>query len=69
MTLTKLLVFWGRAIKTIAGSYMRVKWMVEDQKLGLNLHQNTLEKPTPRAINWCNNIVVVPVWNNTFVNF
>jgi hypothetical protein len=43
---------WWMA-KTIAGNYMRVtlgKWMVEDQKLDPDLHQDTLGKPTSRAI-------------------
>jgi hypothetical protein len=64
----KILLFFGWAAKTIASSYMRVvmgKQMVEAEKLNPNLHQDTIGKPTSRAINWCNNNIVVTVWNNT----
>ncbi len=64
-----LIYFWWAA-KTIAGSYMRVTigdLPVWGQKLDPNLHHDTLGKPTSRAIDWCNNNVVVSVWNDTLL--
>ena len=48
--------------KTVAGSYIRVTMgdlLVWGQKLDPNLHQDTFGEPTSRAIDWCNNNVVV----------
>ncbi len=43
------------------------KWMVEAQKLDPNLHQDTIGKPTSRAIDWGNSNVVVRVQNSTLL--
>jgi hypothetical protein len=43
------------------------KWIVGAQKLDPILHQDTIENPTSRAINWCNNNKVVALWNNTLL--
>jgi hypothetical protein len=53
--------FFGHAAKTRAGSNMRVAmgdFMVWAQKLNLSIHQNTNGKPTSRAFDWYNKIVV-----------
>jgi hypothetical protein len=45
--------FFGHAAKTRAGSDMRVAmedFMVRAQKLDLSIHQNSVGKPTSRAI-------------------
>jgi hypothetical protein len=50
----KDIYFFGHAAKTRAGSDMRVAmgdFMVWAQKLDLSIHQNTVGKPTSRAIN------------------
>jgi hypothetical protein len=57
----KILIFFGHAAKTRAGSDMRVAmgdFMVWAQKLDLSVHQNTNGKPTSRAFDWCNTNVV-----------
>ncbi len=57
----KILIFFGHAAKTRAGSDMRFAmgdFMVWAQKLDLSIHQNTNGKPTSRAFDWCNNNVV-----------
>jgi hypothetical protein len=53
----KILLFFGHAANTRAGSNMRVgmgDFMVWAQKLDLSVHQNTNGKPTSRAFDWCN---------------
>jgi hypothetical protein len=50
----EILLFFGHAAKTRAGSDMRVAmgdFMGWAQKLDLSIHQNTVGKPAPRAIN------------------
>jgi hypothetical protein len=52
----KILIFFGHAAKTRAGSNMRVAmgdFMVWAQKLDLSVYQNTNGKPTSRAFDWC----------------
>jgi hypothetical protein len=48
----KILIFFGHAAKTRAGSDMRVAmgdFMVWAEKLDLSVHQNTIGKPTSRT--------------------
>jgi hypothetical protein len=58
----KILIFFGHATKTIAGSHMRVAMgdsTVWHQKLDLCLLQDTIGKLTSRAFDWCNKNAMV----------
>jgi hypothetical protein len=58
----KIIIFFGHATKTIAGSHMRVAMgdlMVWGQKLDLCLLQDTIGKPASRAFDWCNKNAMV----------
>jgi hypothetical protein len=58
-----LIIWWGWP-KTIADSNARVlvgKWMVWAEKLGPNVHQDTVRKLSPTTFYWCNKNMVVHV--------
>jgi hypothetical protein len=60
-----ILIFWWGWTKTVALAAMIGSWWENEwfgvKKLKPNVHPDTVEKLSSRAIYWCNTIRVVPV--------